>query len=312
MLLADLAVENSGRTKIDVTTTKLRNNRDIPNPLPEVPSSKYLSQNITNDGRLNNRSYSNHRWSSNINELEVNPASGDTELSTDSNDEHGSDEENAGLEQKIQEVLNDAYRSTSYDNSIPKYHRKIPPNFDNALMTFSNTNENIITRFDENIMTKFDEKILSTDAVLVARGVDYDSPMSGCNICSLTDEEEEDDDIRSLRLSMTLDKIDGHDIVRDSNSDDSYNVRPKPCRTVTFRDELVTEVREFERCKEEDKQKLFYTSKDMQSFRLRYIWELQEQQETCGIKEKKFSAMFKKATANFTDFVLCKSNLGLC
>lgn len=299
-----LAVENSGRTKIDVTTTNLRNNRDIPNSLPEVPSSKYLSQNVTNHGQSNNRSYWNDRWScSNINEIEVeNPASVDTEPSTDSMDENGSDEENAGLEQKIQEVLNDAYRSTQ---------RNIPANFDNALMTFSTTNENIITKFDEKILSK--DYYSKSDAVLVARGADYDSPMSGCNMCNPRDDVEEDDDIKSLSLSIsTFDKIDGHDIVRDSNSDDSHNVRPKPCRTVTFRDELVTEVREIERCKDKDKHKLYYTSKDMQNFRLRYIWELQEQQETCGMKDKKFSAMFKKATANFTDFVLCRSNLGLC
>lgn len=37
-------------------------------------------------------------------------------------------------------------------------------------------------------------------------------------MCNPRDDVEEDDDIKSLSLSIsTFDKIDGHDIVRDSN-----------------------------------------------------------------------------------------------
>jgi len=93
-------------------------------------------------------------------------------------------------------------------------------------------------------------------------------------------------------------------------SDESYQVMNKAGR-VSFREQLVTAVYEFERCKPEDKQARFYSSKDMQNFRARYLWEVQQQHRKRQLKEATLAALFEDASSSFTEFMKCNTVLNL-
>lgn len=178
-------------------------------------------------------------------------------------DDDRNDDEMTALGQRIQSVLNNAYRNT-------------------------NTNE-------------------VSDHVMVAREAydQYDS-----------NEDEEYDGISVFRLAIGVDQIDGHDKISRHDSVESYKVTNKPYRAVSFRAQLVTSVYEFERCKPEDKKKLYYTSKDMHNFRIRYLWELQELRKKkklkAALKDATIAALIEDASSSFAEFISCSTGINLC
>lgn len=112
-----------------------------------------------------------------------------------------------------------------------------------------------------------EERVNTTNTTVVKGGEkinvpNLDSPISGYMSSTIDEAEDEGGKFQTVIFSVSIDTICGHDIVMERNSGDTYNVRHKPSRAASFRDQDVTEVREFECCKEKDKEKL-YTSKDL-------------------------------------------------
>jgi len=71
-------------------------------------------------------------------------------------------------------------------------------------------------------------------------------------------------------------------------------------------EKLTKSIHEYQRFNKGDKETLFYTSKELQAFRIEYIEELQELHERLERQRPTGSRMLRTATAKFTEVVSCK------
>ena len=128
---------------------------------------------------------------------------------------------------------------------------------------------------------------------------------SNCYICTVTDGS----------LGALLNELVESEALGSSGSNedpDKYRSLEKGNR-VSFNEELVTEVNEFQRCKKEDKRNLFYSARDMQMFRIEYIMELQAAQRERQKKlEFKRSSTFGTMKIMIMQILECQSLSNLC
>ena len=111
------------------------------------------------------------------------------------------------------------------------------------------------------------------------------------------------------QIKRNIDEIDGLNPSNSSETVESHNQnvnvdeKEKSGKRVTFRKEVVTVIHNLERWKVEEKKKMFYTSKDLTTFRIQYIIELQELQSRV---ERQNGSMFRTITAKFHEILTCK------
>lgn len=124
----------------------------------------------------------------------------------------------------------------------------------------------------------------------------------------------------------SVDEIDGLSIHCHDPSDDDTAIdedkyeselpkrkKIKSCRRVSFDEKLISSVHKLERVTPDEKARMFYSSRDLSSFRLDYIIELQEaydqqkrnKRRACG------TTILRTLTAKLGDIVVCSTCVDL-
>jgi len=124
------------------------------------------------------------------------------------------------------------------------------------------------------------------------------------------DDSIEDDDSHVIKLAISIDALDGYEQGRGYSSDKEMD---KSLRSVYFSEQLVTAIYELEPCNTKEKENMFWTSKDMQEFRLDYVWELHEAHEERQRRERwSLRGMLKFFSAVTVDILTCRAAVNMC
>jgi hypothetical protein len=127
------------------------------------------------------------------------------------------------------------------------------------------------------------------------------------------------------QIERSVDEIDGfnssytesdEDIKESSgntkNENKSNRDSKSSSRRVSFNSNPVKSIHELERCNQEEKASMFYTSKDLTKFRVDYLIELQEMQERLEKQKSSGSTLLRTLAAKFSEIISCKPLIDLC